>query len=72
MIRKLTRLASLCGFLFAYSALSGGTNQFVTTLNQKWAQHNATNLIAFVDSELQARPNDPQVLFARAVVAGEM
>ena len=48
------------------------TNQFVATLSQKWIQQNASNVLSFVESELQQRPTEPQVLFARAVVAGEL
>jgi hypothetical protein len=72
MIR--TRLISaICCLLLSIIVLNAQTtNRFVATLNQKWVQQDASNVLMFVESELQQRPTDPQVLFARGVVAGEL
>jgi hypothetical protein len=56
----------------ALPSMAETTNQFVSMLNQKWMRQNASNVLTFVESELQQSPKDPQVLFARAVVAGEL
>jgi hypothetical protein len=72
VIRARLILAAGCLLLPAFMSTAQTTNQFVATLNQKWVQQNASNVLTFVESELQQRPSDPQVLFARAVVAGEL
>ena len=48
------------------------TNQFVMALNAAWASKSASNVLGFIEKELTDRPNDPQVLFARAVAAVEL
>ena len=72
MIRARPILATCCLFFSVAVLAAQTTNQFVATVNQKWVQHNASNVLTFVESELQKRPTDRQVLFARGVVAAEL
>jgi hypothetical protein len=72
MIRTRLISAIYCLLLSIIVLNAQTTNRFVATLNQKWVQQNASNVLMFVESELQQRPTDPQVLFARGVVAGEL
>jgi hypothetical protein len=48
------------------------TNQFLIVLNTHWTSQNASNVLHYLDTELTSRPDDPQVLFARAVAAVEL
>ena len=48
------------------------TNQFVMRLNSEWTSKSASTVLGFIENELTSRPNDPQVLFARAVAAAEL
>lgn len=48
------------------------TNQFLSGLNTQWTTQSASNVLSYIESELASRPDDPQVLFARAVAAAEL
>ena len=57
--------------LFSITA-DAETNQFVMRLNSEWTSKSASTVLGFIENELTSRPNDPQVLFARAVAAAEL
>ena len=61
-----------CLLLSLFTSFSLADEAFVTELNSKWQAKHASNLIAYLDLQLIQTPQEPQVLFARAVVAAEL
>lgn len=68
---KKTHLIIL-SIVMTLSVVHAATNQFLNGLNTHWASQNASNVLNYLDAELSGRPNDPQVLFARAIAAVEL
>lgn len=57
---------------FIASFFCQASETLLTTLNEKWVAQNTTDLVNYLDSQLLLYPNDPQILFARGVVAAEL
>lgn len=51
------------------NVLAAQSLAFSESVNNKWVSQNATDLLNYVEAEVQNNPNDPNRYFARAVVA---
>ena len=62
-------MAAIIGFAVSVAGASFGDTNFVHELNRRWAQHDATNLLAFVETSAATNPC-LETLTAKGIVYG--